>query len=242
MPIEPRRFSRIGDVRLEDPATWEGRVFLTFDIDWAHDDVVNDTIDLVEQAGVRATWFITHRSPVLDRLRSNPAFELGIHPNFLPLLMQGSAAQGETAAEVLDRLLEIVPEAKSVRTHSLVQSGRLLELYASRGMVFEASVHIPESGMTLRPWRDWFGVVRVPYGWEDDFWCDAGRPASAASEDGITGFDFHPIHVYLNTDALARYESARATFADPAGLRRHRAEGAGVRSKLLELLGLPGER
>ncbi len=65
---------------------WSDTVFLTFDVDWACDEVFADTIDLVEQADVCATWFITHGTPLLERLRENPKFGLGIHPNFNNIL------------------------------------------------------------------------------------------------------------------------------------------------------------
>ena len=232
-------FANIGTVQPADPATWDGKVFLTFDIDWAHDTVIEASIDLVEQAGVPATWFVTHDTPVLARLRANPLFELGIHPNFLPLLMQGNTANGATAGDVIDHLLGIVPEAKSVRSHSLVGSGRLLELFRAKGLTHEANAFIPEqSGITPKPWVDWFGMVKVPYCWEDDFWCEA--PAGETRErSGLRGYDFHPIHVFLNTDRLSRYEAARADFQNPERLREHRNTGGnGVGDVLRRLLGL----
>jgi hypothetical protein len=242
-PLPAGAFSTVSAVKPDDPASWDGRAFLTFDIDWAHDGVLETAIALVERADLHATWFVTHDTPLLARLRENPKFELGLHPNFLPLLMRGDPANGATAEEVLDRLLAIVPEAKSVRSHSLVQSGRLLELFRDKGITHEASAFLPEaSGMTLRPWIDWFGVVRVPYFWEDDFWCGFGRtgnPAELLTGPGIRGFDFHPIHVFLNTDSLSRYESARADFRDPDRLRAHvNGDSMGVGDVLRQLLGL----
>ena len=67
-------FQSICRIDFNRPETWEGRIFLTFDIDWATDEVLSDTIDLVEAAQVCATWFVTHDTPVLARLRDNPAF------------------------------------------------------------------------------------------------------------------------------------------------------------------------
>jgi len=73
-----------------------------------------------------ATWFVTHDTPLISRLRTNSKFELGIHPNF-DFLIQGEPRNGGNAQEVVARLLEIVPEAKSVRSHSMTQSSRLLK-------------------------------------------------------------------------------------------------------------------
>lgn len=64
----------------------ENTVFFTFDIDWACDEVLSDTIDIIEAAGVSATFFVTHQTTLLERLRANSAIELGVHPNFNTLL------------------------------------------------------------------------------------------------------------------------------------------------------------
>ncbi len=77
-----RCFKNISSIVVNEEHTWKDKIFLTFDIDWANDDVLNDTIDLIERSDIAATWFVTHDTPVLNRLRANPRFELGIHPNF----------------------------------------------------------------------------------------------------------------------------------------------------------------
>jgi len=233
-------FVKVSSVDPSAPESWQGKINLTFDIDWAHDDVVCAIADRVESADIAATWFVTHASPVVDRLRSNPQFELGIHPNFLPLLFHGDTSKGASAEEVLDRLLDVVPDAKSVRAHSLVESGRLLELYRDRGLTHECSAFIPgNSAMPLKPWRDWFDIVRVPYGWEDDFWFthasdDHPRPVPT---DALTGYDFHPIHAFLNTDVPATYENARPCFQTPDALLHLRnTAGRGVADCLTMVL------
>ena len=248
MPDEPIRrpppsrasFARISSVDPADPQTWEEKLFLTFDLDWAADAVIADTLDLIEPLGIEATWFVTHDTPVLERLRGNPLFELGIHPNF-NFLLAGDPRNGANAEDVLDRLLAIVPEAKSVRSHSLVQGGRLLQLFRAKGLTHESNAFIPEqSGILLKPWVDWFGMIKVPYFWEDDFCCEA--ETNTPVEDlvrrpGVRGFDFHPIHVFLNTEDLDRYERARGVFNDPSALAEHRGDDPeGTRSILQRLV------
>jgi len=76
------RFQQIQMINISDEQSWKDKVFITMDLDWACDDVLNDTIDLVERYDVAVTWFVTHDTPVLERLRENPKFELGLHPNF----------------------------------------------------------------------------------------------------------------------------------------------------------------
>ncbi|MBK6792139.1 MAG: hypothetical protein IPG80_06265 [Anaerolineales bacterium] len=64
-----KNFKNISSIVVNEELSWKDKIFLTFDIDWAHDDVLNDTIDLVEEANIAATWFVTHETPLLSRLR-----------------------------------------------------------------------------------------------------------------------------------------------------------------------------
>ena len=70
---------------LTEPAG-ESFAYITLDIDWAPDFVLESVIEMVTKANVYATWFITHNTPLLETLAQNPKFELGIHPNFNFLL------------------------------------------------------------------------------------------------------------------------------------------------------------
>lgn len=217
--------------------------YLTLDIDWAHDDILVDVIELVEAHQVPATWFVTHDTPLLSRLRSNPDFELGIHPNF-NFLLKGDGRAGRDAADVVDRLLAIVPEAKCVRSHSTTQSSGLLDLFARRGLTHECNAFIPvQSGMELKPWRLWSNLTRIPYFWEDDVAClygpDGSLPMSRmVGLAGIKVFDFHPVHVFLNTEHMDRYIKTREWHRSPQELRAYRYEGEGTRTRFLEYLRL----
>ena len=93
-------FSNISAILVDDKLSWQDQIFLTFDIDWALDAVLHDTIDLVEEAGVAATWYATHETPVLERLRSCQNYELGIHPDF-NFLLEGDWRNGRNTGEVI---------------------------------------------------------------------------------------------------------------------------------------------
>ena len=82
-------------------------IAITLDVDWAPDHAIDAVAGHLIERDVRATWFVTHASPAIDRLRDRPdLFELGIHPNFAP-----GSTQGETPDAVLDHCMAIVPEA-----------------------------------------------------------------------------------------------------------------------------------
>ena len=236
------RSARLSEIRPEHPSTWQDKPFLTIDIDWAHDEILADSIDLLDRSGAHATWFITHDTPLLERLRANPNYELGIHPNFNWLLV-GDPRNGANAIEVIERLMRIVPEARCVRSHSMMQSTGLLQAFADAGLTHDANHFVSaSSGIELKPWVLWNGMVRVPYCWEDDVFCiyrerGVAEPdvAATAQRSGLRVFDFHPIHLFLNTESMTRYEQTRSLHQRPYALAKHRYGGVGARSRLQAL-------
>lgn len=231
-------FSSLVKIDVSIPSTWRGKQFLTFDIDWAHDSVLVDTIELVERAAVPATWFITHATPLIDRLRSNPNFTLGIHPNFNELLLGQRSADGSSAQDILCGLVSLIPEAKVVRSHSLVQSERLVDLFNECGITHISNFFVPEEAGAQRPWHLWDGMICTPHVWQDNVSMRLhGLVRPPIGGNGLQIYDFHPIHVFLNTEQLSRYDSARPHFQRPDLLIKHRfKEGRGTRDVLLGLL------
>jgi hypothetical protein len=83
--------------------------------------------------------------------------------------------------------------------------------------------------------------VRIPYFWEDDAHFAYRRPFVLDSfeldpvEPNI--FDFHPVHVYLNTEIDERYQAAKPSYHEPKAMLAHRnMQTAGTRTLLVELL------
>lgn len=105
----------------EDLSTWCKKIFLTFDIDWAHDEVLLDTYKLCFDAGVKSTFFVEHQTKALEKLADDEMVTLGIHPNFQPLLRQ--APDSLSVEKKINRLMEIVPTAVCSRSHGVIQGG-----------------------------------------------------------------------------------------------------------------------
>lgn len=244
----PRRASStISAIDLRRPESWTRSWFLTIDVDWAPDETMADTLELIQSYNVASTWMITHDSPMLDELRSAPNVELGIHPNFNGLL-EGQDTRGfSNAKSVIEDLVVLVPEARAVRSHSVAQSSRLLDLCVESGLTHDVNMFIPSgSGNICSPWQSWNGMTRVPYVWEDDVWClyeGTEQPEISPSDivtnrPGIVVINFHPNHVYLNTESLDRSESVRNFHKNAEELHKHRYEGYGTRDRLIDLLQL----
>lgn len=138
-------------------------------MDWAPDEVVADTFDLIQGSGVKSTWMVTHATPLLEDLRASPNVELGIHPNFNGLLNGRDTRGFMDARAVAEGVLNVVPEAKVVRSHSVAQSGPLMDLFSELGCSHDVNTFIPSgSGNVCLPWKSHNSMTRVPYIWGDD--------------------------------------------------------------------------
>ncbi len=235
------KFKNISDINPDDISTWKGKIFLTFDIDWAADEVINDTLELISEAGIASTWFVTHKFPLISKMKTSNVLELGIHPNF-NLLLSGGACNNLNATSIVSDLLTIIPEATSIRSHSTTQNSVLLDMFRKKGLTHDVNCFIPsQANIALKPWKLWDGLIRVPYDWEDDVHCLYNHNVSVselANRCSLNVFDFHPIHVFLNTESIERYEKTRPIHNNPEELIKHRYEGYGTRSRLIELLAL----
>lgn len=220
--------------------SWDGKFFLSFDIDWAHDEVILDCYNLISDYFVETTWFVTHETNVLNTLRLDSRIELGAHPNFNDLL-SGSAVPGESSNLVIRKSRELVPEATTIRSHSLTQSERIIDLFLDNGFTRLCNLFIPYlNEMQVFPYSLWNGAIIIPHRFQDNASLRIGEslPEKQILNTGLHVFDFHPIHVFLNTESLDRYERTRPLHHKPEELIKHRYKGYGVRSRLIELLKL----
>ena len=187
---------------------------IVIDMDWATDDMIDFTAQILIDADVKATWYITHDSAGVQNLFSRPKlFEIGIHPNFL----KGST-QGECPQQVMDYLLNIYPNAQSVRTHVLYDSRLLSRMYVDDyNIKVDVTTFLPKI-KNLNPYRLYVDknkyILRVP-----TFWEDAVEMLETKSEytfndakykvPGLKVFTFHPIHVMNNTRDFEKYTKSK---------------------------------
>ena len=61
-------------------------------------------------------------------------------------------------------------------------------------------------------------------------------PTLDDAKQSLVIFNFHPIHVFLNSEKLERYEQTRHLHQNPIDLIRYRHEGEGTRSNLVKIL------
>lgn len=230
-------FENINKIEPAEQVSWQ-RNFLTFDIDWAADEVLADSMSLVLATKTKATWFATHKTDLLSKIQKCSNWEIGIHPNFNKLL---DGSDNTSACEIVQNLLKIVPDAKSVRSHSLVQSSKLGTIFLGAGITHDSNDYLPcYLQAEVRPFTLENGLIKAPYIFSDELWCVKNYIRSdfisLFSRPGLRIFNFHPIHVFLNTESLGRYERTRHLHKNPKELIKHRYSGYGTRSRLIDLL------
>ena len=208
-------FEIIKNINIKDSESWENKIFLTLDLDWCSDEVLEFTLDLLEEFKVKATFFITHNTKLLDKMQKS--YELGIHPNF-NFLLKGDFRYGKNIEEVVKYYLDIIPNAISVRSHSITQSSRIVDVFKKNNLIFDCNTFIPYiSEINLKIYKHWSGMIKVPYFWEDYVDAIYGWKWSVKKfldYKGLKVFNFHPIHIFLNTENVKRYNNARAYFKD----------------------------
>lgn len=170
----------------------------TSDIDFVPDYMVEYLLDIIEPLNIRWTFFITHNSPILERLAANPNFELAIHPFNDP-----SSSQGASYEEILDNLISYCKgRVYGSRFHRLGHAYRDLYPLSRRGIEYEVSGLRLNLPFAVPTWHRDLNMLLISYTWEDGTFEATGLPMRLDSIDlfspGNKIFSFHPINLWLN--------------------------------------------
>ena len=220
-------------------------ICLTVDVEWACPEVLADLCRLLDERGVRATFFCTHAGIDVGR------HERGLPPNFRPdgdCLKALAARHGGTLptdlrtiyGHVVAWFKAFAPEACGVRAHSLYYDSQLLRFYREHGIRYESTYQLPLAG-GLRPFWKEYGIVEMPIYFNDYF--DIKTAATGfdlaslrLDRPGLKVLNFHPNIVYLNADTEAFYLDSKAVYGDADRLLARRRHGPGIRELFLRLL------
>jgi hypothetical protein len=196
----------------------ETKFHLTFDVDWAPESSIEIVRSILSESNVVATIFATHKSPIIEELISD-GHKIGLHPNFL-----SSTTQGDNPVEVVSKLLDLFPEAQVMRTHSLVQSSPLLyEIFKTFPQLkFDMSLlthRFSHVGRFVWNYNE-VSFDRINFNWEDDAaFFDKNFDWRAAYFPGdLNVYNFHPMHVHLNSSGLSNYEKLKGRLKGPLNL------------------------
>lgn len=200
---------------------------ITLDLDWAPDEVLKYTLNLLKSFNIPATLFMTNKS-----LLSLEGYEVGIHPSFTSL----------NFSKHISPLIKYFPDAIGTRSHSLFYTERLREVYPQFQLKYQSNMMLYKQ-KNIKPFLMSQEVMEIPIFWMDTFalYLEKNSGIDIKKIDlkskGLKVFDFHPIHIYLNTYSLEHYRSAKEHYQNPLRLKKFRNKKYfGVRDFFVQLL------
>lgn len=205
-------------------------ICLTFDTDWLCDAFLETTIKILEEFDLSATFFATNESSLLKSL-DRDRYEIALHPNFLN-------DKFEWRNDALHLLKEIYPEAVGTRSHCLTFSSRILPDLHALSIQYESNIFLfgqPYLFPVLRAKNFW----SIPFFWSDDKYleleyCFKKPEFFDLNEIGLKVYNFHPVHIFLNTDSPFRYENSRIAF-NTKSMLDYVNKSLGVRTIFIDL-------
>lgn len=181
-------------------ANWDSKyksVSLTFDIDWAPDFMIEEIINILEIYSIKATFFATHESKVLQNLNSSKNYEVGLHP-----YIGKNSTQGRDSNEILTKLKNTYPDSEGCRFHILEFSYRDLLNLKNYGLKYDISRIMFNSPFLLPAYHSDLNLVLLQYSWEDGVSENQGINPSIHNVDletpGLKILNFHPMNIYIN--------------------------------------------
>ena len=183
-------------------------VILTMDQDWCHTSVLEETINIFESLKLPATVFVTDFT---QKWSSTENLEWGVHPNFAP-----DSTQGLSVEAIILKADSSVENCTSWRSHSLFTSTKILdEVSRLTDWKIENNVYSPKATKIDYDIFPGTSITRIPLNWEDDL--ELRRNVTAADylrsvyseSNSLVIFNFHPIHLTLNSDSMQTYNSLK---------------------------------
>ena len=206
-------------------------VVLTFDIDWAPDYMLEYLYKEISREDVKATFFLTHSSQMVKKIINN--YDFGIHPNITDLTK---------AKEQTLQIKKLFPPTKKIRAHKLITNSQIMKIWSE--MKFRiVSNYLMLGYRSISPIQLPFGLKEVPIFFMDDLWVYGGMNTldqeqikEIADSKSIFVFDFHPVHIYMNTCELKTYDKIKNNMSDENYVNNYRNKGFGCNSMLRTLI------
>lgn len=171
---------------------------ITSDTDFVSDEILSYAYSTL--ADTPCTFFVTGNSHyVATTMSQNKLWEVEPHPNFT-----GGSTHGDTIDRVFDTVDSFNVNGEGFRCHRYFYSNDVAERFAHIG--YKYSSNVCTDLQCLPPFMARCGLIEFPIFFEDGgFLKYHGTPnfqtvlARMKNPDGIYIFNFHPIHIALNS-------------------------------------------
>ena len=202
---------------------------ISIDTDWVIEPVIDDTLNILDDYKITATFFITNKIN-FNKLKNH---ELAIHPNLNSIVEQ---------EKTLEETIQILPSKKTrgCRCHKLFHNSPLMKSYEKFGIEYDSNYYLPNQ--SIQPFFfGWADVLEIPI-----FASDMGYFFQHSkfnieniqlNDDSIKVFLFHPIHIFMNTKNFEQYENIKSFSKDEEYLHSMRKINEnGTRTLFIQLL------
>lgn len=173
------------------------RVFVTIDLDWASEVVIEETLDWFKTENIPITVFATHKSKVVEDNMDD--VEVGLHPYF-----SSDSSQGSNPDETIETLKQIPINVPIYRSHRFLDSNQIREEMLSLGIT--ASSNVCTNLDPVNPFLHRSGMIEIPISLEDGSYLENGYDLNniqhilkLISVTDIFVIAIHPMHFILNT-------------------------------------------
>lgn len=205
-------------------------IILTFDTDWVPEEILKEIILELTKKNIKATVFASNEYKILKNPPKN--VEVAIHPNF-----DKGGFEEQTKS-----IFEIYPKSIGVRNHSLAFSERLRPIWSDLRLKY-ASNYAFHLEPNIKPFFIAKDVIEFPVYFMDRFYLEMTEPntnfdltALKLDQPGLKIFDFHPVHLALNTPTLRFYDENKHFYQLPDKLKLAAYKGRGIRTLYSNLL------
>lgn len=217
------------------------KIVITSDVDFVSDAVIKAVYkDLV---GIPMTIFQTHPSKALDQMfAENKCWEAEIHPNFCT-----GSTQGNTVEEIISNLESLNSAKLGYRCHKYYTVNDVEEYYQLKGYKYISNVCTDVE--LVEPFTMRNGMIQFPIFMEDGGYLKYhGVPTidiitQKMKRNGIYVFNFHPIHLALNSNDFSYIRKIKNTLSTEEYqnmnidlINKCKNNGYGIHSFLLDLL------
>lgn len=203
---------------------------VSIDADWALEPLLRDTVDILNQYNIKATFFLTN--PIDFSILNG--HEIAIHPNF-----EGYSNQDE----ILKKTLDMLPSKKSKgsRSHKLYHNMALMSSYAKFGIQYDSNYVLPSYDEPKPFLFQQSNVLEIPIFFGDDtfFYSNSDFQLNKINlnDKGVKVFLFHPIHIFMNTNSMDYYKKIKPFYSDFSKLSENKeTTSEGTRTLFLRFL------
>lgn len=187
---------------------FEKTAFITMDVDWAPDPILEWTFKWLLNHDIAFTAFMTHDSEVAGSYEDHPLVEIGIHPDF---------SRDNNALAHVQRLREIYPRSIGSRSHRNICGRDVTDALRACGYVYDVSKLLwGTSYAECTPLYN--GMVEAPYIWEDGVHLEMKVAPDISviplATPGLKILNIHPMPFYLNCTSDEQRKAVTSCYTD----------------------------